>query len=231
MQHRLDRVPGEALDDRGGPVEHFTPTGGRVLGVLGLLLAAVVVVVGLVRPGDVIAPVMVGAAIGGLISWAALLRPRVSASAETLHLRNMFETVEIPLAAVDELVVRQVLAVRVGEKRYVSPAVGRKLRKMVKGPRPSNILFPGAQNLPASMDDTVGPSKSSNKQATTVDYADHVEGTLRGLIDDARQRHGVGRYSDESLALASGVRRVPAWPEIGALAVLVVAFVVTILVG
>ena len=42
----------------------------------------------------------------------------------------MVDTVRVPLAAVEEVVVRQVLAVRVGDKRYTSPAVGRSRRSL-----------------------------------------------------------------------------------------------------
>ena len=218
-------MPDESRDaSPAGTVEHFVPTGGRVSGVLALLLSAAVVVLGLVRPHDVALPVIAGALLGGILAWAALLRPRVSASAETLYLRNMVETVEVPLAAVDELVVRQVLAVRVGEKKFVSPAVGRKLRKVMKVPRPSSLLMP---NLPESIGNE---PKTSKKIATEVDYADHVESRLRTLVEDARQRHGVRRYSDEALALAGDVRRRPAWPEIVAIGVLSVVFLLTILV-
>ena len=38
--------------------------------------------------------------------------------------RNMIDTNVIPLALIDEVVVRQVLVVRAAEKRYVSPAIG-----------------------------------------------------------------------------------------------------------
>ena len=228
-------MPGEAHEDpqqgSDAAIEHFTPTGGRVTGVLGVLLAVAVLVTGAVRPGEVIAPVMVAAALGGVISWAALLRPRVSVGPETLHLRNMLETVQIPLAGIDEIAVRQVLAVRVGEKKYVCPGIGRKLRKMVRGAgsSPTPLFLP---DVPASMPDALGPSRRSRSEATTsVDYADHVEARLRELMQDARQRHGVTRYSDEALALAARVRRLPAWPEIGALAVGFVAFVLTIALG
>lgn len=220
---------GDASGDATEDIEHFAPTGGRITGVLGVLLAVAVLVTGVVQPGEVIAPVMVGAALGGLISWAALLRPRVSASAETLHLRNMLETIEIPLAAVDELVVRQVLAVRVGEKKFVCPGLGRRLRKMVKGAAasPTPLFLP---DVPASMPDALGPSGRTSKRTTSVDYVDHVESRLHDLVREARTRHGVTRYSDEALALAATVRRRPAWPEIGGLAVGGLVFVLTLVV-
>jgi hypothetical protein len=222
-------VPDESLDEAaGGPaneMERFRPTSGRIAGVLSVLLAAAIVAVSVVRPGDVVAPVTAGAAFGGVLAWAALLRPRVSASAETLHLTNMLETVEIPLAAVDELVVRQVLVVRAGERTFRSPALGRKLRKVLGVGRPRSLFLPG---LGQDAADELGDAGDLTQHPTVVDYADHVESRLRVLVEEARHRRGVRRYSDEALALAGGVRRRPAWPEVAALALTGAVFVLTL---
>lgn len=215
--------PGESPEEG---LERFAPTGGRVVGVLGLVMAAAFVALWALDRDAVPAPVATGALVGGVLVWAALLRPRVSVSRETLHLRNMLETVHVPLAAVDELVVRQVLAVRVGERRFVSPAVGRKLRKVMRAPRPTPLLGPA---VPDSMDDSLGPTSASVRAPTTIDYVDHVEGRLRERIAEARTRHGVTRYSDEAEALARDVRRAPAWAEIGALVLATALFVLTLL--
>jgi hypothetical protein len=137
----------------------------------------------------------------------------------------MLETIHVPLAAIDELVVRQVLAVRVGEKKFVSPAVGRKLRKVMRAPRPGQIFLP---TLPEEMDDAVGPAHPAARVPTSVDYVDHVERRLRDLIAEARSRHGVRRYSDEAEALARDVRREPSWPEIVALVLSTALLIVTL---
>jgi hypothetical protein len=213
-------------DAREDGVEHFVPTGGRVMGILGLVVAAGFVVLWLLDRESIPAAVAAGALVVGVLVWASLLRPRVSASAETLILRNMLETIRVPLAAIDELVVRQVLGVRVGGRKFVSPAVGRKLRKIMKPPSPSALLMPA---LPERMDDTVG-RPAEERPKTDIDYVDHVEARLRQLVYDARARHGVRRYSDEAEALARGVRREPAWPEIVALAATTVLFVVALVV-
>ena len=218
-------MPDESLDDPAGTVERFRPTSGRVTGGLAALLAVAVVVVSVVRPGDVTAPVTAGAVLAGVLAWAAMLRPRVSASPETLYLTNMLETVEIPLASVDELVVRQVLVVRSGERTFRSPAVGRKLRKVLGVGRPRQLFGPSVTETAL---DELGPGGDLTQQATVVDYADHVEGRLRHLVEEARTRRGVRRYSDEALALAGGVRRRPAWLEIGALVLAAVVFVLTL---
>jgi hypothetical protein len=218
--------PGESSAE--GPeegLEHFVPTGGRIMGILGLVLVAVVLVLWALDRGAVPAPVAAGALVGGVLVWASLLRPRVSVSRETLHLRNMLETVHVPLAAVDELVVRQVLALRVGERKLVSPAIGRKLRKVVRAPRPTPLLAPP---LPDTMDDAVGPSSAPERAPTEIDYVDHVESRIRERIAEARARHGVRAYSDEAAALAREVRRERAWPEIVALVLTTASFVLTL---
>ena len=50
-------------------------------------------------------------------------------------MRNMLETIQIRLVAVEELAVRQVLAVRAADRRWVSTAVGRSLRKTMTSGR------------------------------------------------------------------------------------------------
>ena len=200
--------------------ERFAPTSGRVTGVVGLLLAASVIVLGLADRDTGIADwVMVLAALMGVLIWAAVLRPRVSLVGEHLELRNMLETILVPLAAIEQLAVRQVLAIRVGDKRFVSPAVG-KSRRQLRG-RPAFGQGPVAARL---------RSKPADDARTTVDYADFIEQRIRQRMEDERAARGIRAASAEQLALAQEVRRQPAWPEIVALAVLSVALVVTILV-
>ena len=185
-------------------VEQFHPTSGRVSAVLVLLLAGVVVVVGLADPGSVAAPVMAGAVLAAVLAWATMLRPALWATREDLVMRNMLETVRVPLAAVEQLAVRQVLAVRAGEKRYVSTVVGRPWRKVARTPRSDS-------------------SRNGEKP-----YADYVEERLQHLMEEARESAGVRPLSDEQLALADGVRREPAWVPIILASAAAAVFVVTL---
>ncbi len=198
--------------------ERFTPTSGRVMGVVGVLLATGVVVVGLVdRQVGFSDWVVAGAAAGGVLSWMALLRPRISLVGGDLELRNMTETVTIPLAAVEELAVRQLFAVRVGDKRFLSPALGKSRGQLTRGGRPGAF---GA---------AVGKMRSKPADGNvSVDYPDFVEQRIRGRMDDARASLGVRLGSAEQVALASGVRREPAWAEILALGASLIAFVATL---
>ncbi|MDN4173646.1 hypothetical protein QWY28_11865 [Nocardioides sp. SOB77] len=195
----------------GGVTERFRPTSGRVTGVLALVAVAGIVVLGFVDGFP--APVVAGAVVVGVLAWASMLKPRVIVADRRLVLRNMLETTSIPLAAIEELAVRQVLAVRVGEKRYVSPAVGRSWRNTLK-----------SSKRPAATDgDGAAPRKDPA-------YADVVEARIRQLVDDDRAQRGIERYSPEADALAAEVRRTPAWTELALLAAALVAFVVTLLV-
>jgi len=199
-----EAAPGEVT-------ERFRPTSGRVTGVLALVAVAAVVVLGVVEGFP--APVVAGAVLVGVLAWASMLKPRVLVADRRLVLRNMLETTSIPLAAIEELAVRQVLAVRVGERRFVSPAVGRSWRNTLKSSR-----------RPAPGD---GDGDAQRKDPA---YADVVEARIRQLVDDDRAQRGIRRYSPEADALAAEVRRTPAWLEIGLLGAALLAFLVTLLV-
>lgn len=194
-------------------VERFRPTSGQVLGWIGLALVAAVVVIGVAdRTHGFPAPVVAGALVVGVLDWAAMLKPRVLVVGRWLVLRNMLETTRIPLAAVEEIAIRQVLAVRVGERRFVSPALGRSLRQALKT---RGAAAPTAAAVEA--------------QGATASYPDFVEERIRHLATEARTAEGVARYSAEQDALGAQVRRTPAWLEIGLLVAALVAFAVTLL--
>lgn len=196
----------------GDRTEKFRPTGGRVTGVLALLLAVAVVAIGVLDRGAGLPPeVIVLAALGGLLAWASMLRPALWLTPTELVMRNMLETVHLPLAAIEELALRQVLAVTAGDRRYVSTAVGKSWRKALRSSAPS-------------------AEPEGDRPVTDLPYADYVEQRLRQRVDDARAAAGVRRGSDEQLALAGGVRREPAWLPIGLILAAAVTFVVTLLV-
>jgi hypothetical protein len=194
------------------PVERFDPTSGRVTAVLVLVLAGVVVVAGTVDAGSVPLPVLAGAVLAAVLAWASMLRPALWATTEHLVMRNMLETVHVPLAAIEQLAVRQVLALKAGEKRYVSTVVGRPLRKAMRTGRSGR----------APVEDTT--------PAPGLPYADFVEHRLHQLMEEARTAAGVDSLSDEQLALAADVRREPAWVPIGLTVVSAVAFVASLFV-
>lgn len=196
-------------------VERFSPTSGRITGVIALVTVVAIVLISVFdRESGFSAPVVAVALTVGVVVWAAMLRPRVWVTGRYLVMRNMFNTVSVTLAAIEEVAVRQVLAVRAGDDRYVSPAIGRSWRQALRG-RSS-----AAPNIG-------DPSAVTGRPAPS--YPDFVEDQIRQYADDARAQLGLPRHSDEQVALAAGTLRRPAWIELGALGATVVAFVVTVL--
>jgi hypothetical protein len=188
------------------PVERFRPTSGRVIGVVALVLVAAVILAGILDHDEEFPVTMIaGAVVFGALVWSSMLRPRVWATESDLVLRNMLETIRIPLAAIESVVVRQVLAVGAGDARYVSPAIGHSWRQTFKS------------------------THGAAPKTATESYPVFVEERISQLAEDARAKLGVRRYSDEQVALASGVRREPAWAEIAVLTVAGVVFVASLL--
>lgn len=195
--------------------ERFPPTSGRVLGTLGLVIGLVVAVAVATEGGS-----WTVAALGVLfaaVSWVALLRPRVAIEDDVLVMRNMVETVRIPLAAVEEVVVRHVLAVRAGEKRYTSPAIARPRRQM----RKDDLLGSGGADGSRSGSDGSGAAVADQTLADQA-FAVFVEQRIRERARTTRERQGIS--SDQ----ADPVVRTPAVPEIAVLALSVVALLVAI---
>ena len=200
------------------PQEHddeirFRPTSGRIMGSLAVIAALAVVGIAVVGPRR-------GAWTGGCGSCAArraglghdAVAPASRSPSDDLVLRTMVEHQRLPLAAIEDLAVRQVLAVRVGEKRYVSTAVGKSWRKAMVGDRQRH---PQAGRRQSRSPRCPTPTTSSRRSASAWSTREPLA--------------GVGLLSDEQLALAAGVRRAPAWLPIGLMTVATVALLVTIL--
>jgi hypothetical protein len=211
-------------------VQTFSATNGRATGVIGLVMAATVAAL-FAAAGElsVAVPGVLGCAFAAVLVWAALLRPRVSATAQELRMRTFGEDVTIPLASIDTVAVRRYLVVRSGGVKYICPAISRSLRRTVRSEMRwqggSQLLAPGLRegDLPASVRTEVKGSKG-------VDYADFVESQIVHLANVDRANRGIEARSEEEYELGSQVVRRRAWLELGALAVLGVAFVVALIV-
>lgn len=190
----------------------FRPTGGRIMGSIAVVAGLGVVALAVADPGSVPAPLVAGVVLFSVLAWASMLWPRVSVTADELVLRTMVEHQRLPLAAIEDLAVRQVMAVRVGDKRYVSTAVGKPFRKVVTARPTSSTAVPDVSDPVAD-----------------IAYADYVEQEIRSRMERAREAAGVALLSDEQLALASGVRRRPAWLPVGLIAVSVLGLLVAVL--
>lgn len=208
----------------------FRATNGRVTGVIGLVMCLGVAVLFVATEHPAVAvPGVLGCAFAAVLTWASMLRPRVSATAEELRMWSMFENVRIPLAAIDAVVVRRYLVVRAGGAKYICPAIGRSLRKTVRAEMKwkggAQLLAPGIQP-----GDVRVPMKEDVKAPGDLEYADFVETEIVRLADLDRVRRGIEARSEEEYELGTEVVRRWAWLEIGALVVLGVAFVVSLVI-
>jgi len=209
--------------------ERFHPTSGQFMGWLTLVLAALTIVTAVAYG---VWWVALGALLASVLAWSSMLRPRLMIENSELVMRNMLETVRIPLAAIEQLTVRQVLAVRTAEKRYVSTAVGKPFRKTIVAGR--------AMDGPERLGDRAVPGVGSTKAVVPLphsgeasfgkgmDYADFVEAKVREAISADRDQRAAPHLSEEAATLAAGVRREPAWLEIGLVVVVGLAFLVSL---
>ncbi len=212
-------------------VETFTATSGRITGVLGLITAAFIAVMFVISaPARIAVPGVIACLFAAVVIWGAMLRPAVSVTGDHLLMRTLFETVTIPLAGIDTVLVRRYLLVRAGGTKYVCPAIGRPLRKTVRsemkwggGPQ---VLSPGA----AITKDSSVIAASQVKRQGDIDYADFVEQRILHLAATARAARGIEERSEEEYEIGSQAVRRTFWPVIGALVVLALAFVVVLVV-
>jgi hypothetical protein len=205
-------------------VEKFAPTGGRVLGVIAVLLGLLVVVVWLFDR-DSVAAWFVALSVFWIVgAWAAFLRPQLLVHGRHLVLRGMLDTVRIPLRMIDSIAVRQVTAIGAGGKRYVSPAVSRTRRDLARqdgapgrsrGSSQGNLVFGGIWRMAAEE-----RARQHSVGADAGSYGLFVQERVLTLSQDAR-RDPVPEDAPEDR-----VERTYAWPEIVALAVAGVATVV-----
>jgi hypothetical protein len=193
-------------------VERFAQNGGRFTVVLGFVVAAAFVGGWIAQPDEVPLWVPAASVLLAVLIWATTVHPRVLVASgddgHVLVLRNMLETISIPLAAVEEVAVRQVMAVRVGERRFVCSGTGRSLRQALKGS--------STERMRQGMTGLGGLDPIAQVDPGVI-YGDYVEMRLADLVSQDRDRRGVRKYSAEVRALGEQVRREPAWPMIGAL--------------
>lgn len=159
--------------------------------------------------------------------WVTQLRPRATAYADVLHLRNSLRDSTVPLAAIEEVSVRRMLNVWVGERRYVCIGIGTPLRRMVKGSGRGASSLLGFDRL----EDYTERSTPLLPDQSAMTYPEFVELKIADLVRDAKQaaasRGGPAGGSAEE-AVTTPPRHSWAWPEIIALAGTGLAFVLSL---
>ena len=159
--------------------------------------------------------------LGAGVVWISTVRPRVRVQNRELVLQNMLTTTYLPLASIEEVAVRQVMAVRAGDKRYVCAGAGRTMRQAMKGS--------AAERARQQLGGLRG--ELAKVPEPGMDYADFVEIRVQELINEDRMRRGVKKFSPEADELAKQVRRQVDWPVVAALAAAVLLVVVGVIVG
>ena len=193
--------------------EKFRPTNSRVFGILAVLTALVIPVLWVVdRSAHIPGWLVWVSLLFGVLAFGSMLLPAISLTPDRLVLRNMLETVSIPLAAVEQVAVRQVTAVLAGEKRYVNPAIGKSWRAALRSGR-----------SPASDPTVLAPANPHE-----MSYADFVQQRIYERAAEERQRLGIANSSDEQLEAAAQIERMPSWPMIAAVAVCLLGFLAAI---
>ncbi|HEY3528598.1 MAG TPA: hypothetical protein VGK78_05565 [Nocardioides sp.] len=218
-------------DHEAEEIQRFRPTNGRAMGALGLAMAACAAVLFVVYESPAVAvPGVLGCAFLAGLVWMAMLRPSVAATTTELRLRTLAGDVSIPLASIETVVVRRYLLVRSGGQKYICPAISRPLRKTVR----AEMRWSGSPQMlsPDLSEERLsgGRLRTEVKGANEMAYPDFVEQRITQLAVNDRLRLGIQERSEEEYELGSQVVRRTAWLEIGVLAALAAAFVVTLVV-
>jgi hypothetical protein len=140
-----------------------------------------------------------------VVSYVAQIRPAVVLGETQLTLRNMLGSVHVPWPAVGEVLVQQIVTVQAGDQVYNCPAVSRSPRQIKRD---------------AALPLDHHPTEDS--------FGRIVESQILQRARDARAQEGIEEGSAEQYALADGVRRTRAWPEIALLVAAAAALVIAI---
>jgi hypothetical protein len=189
------------------PIEWYQNTSSKPWGAVAMITGVAIAVLGAVAGPSAIA-ITAGLLLAAL-AYASIWRPAVGVDAESAHLRGMYSTTVVPLAAIDSVTITRTLALSVIGKRYVSSAVSQTLRRAALGPQ-------GGRGV-------LGMVKADPKPT----YSDLVEDELGRRIQAARLEQRAPQGSEAQAALAGRVSRSISWPDVAVSAVLFVAFLVS----
>ena len=199
------------------PVERFKATSGFFAGYTGLVFAVVTVGYVLLSVHTVTGlRVALGMTLFGLVTWVTQLRSRATAYPDHLLLKNSVRDVVIPLTLIDKVSVRQTLNVWVGERRYVCIGIGTSVRSIFKN-RKHNAAPPLGMSRMREFSEM---AERAAPDQTAMAYEAFVVTRVDELVDAAKKK------VDGEAGTAKD-HYVYAWPEITALVVTAVAFVVS----
>jgi hypothetical protein len=200
------------------PVERFKPTNGMFVGWAGLACAAVAVVycAGWVHTLTGLR-VALGAVFFAIVVWVTQLRPRATVYPHHLVLKNALRDTSIPLAAIDEVSVRQTLRVFADDQRHVCIGIGVPVREELRRKRKNRPNLLGASRW----GEFIERAERAAPDQTAMPYQTFVVTRIEELVEQEKKQAG-----DRP---PRAVRRHWAWPEITALAVTGTGFLATLL--
>ena len=206
-------------------LERFKPTTGMFVGWAGVALAVFAVgYVALTVHTLVGLRIALAAAFAGVLVWVSQLRPRVTAYTGRLKLQGSVRDTLLPYLLIDEVTMGQTLNVWVGERRFVCIGIGRSLvsdmRQRGKAARQGSLAGKSRSREFSDKAEMAAPDQ------TAMSYHTFVVTRIEELVDQAKRDLARRGGSTEG----QHVRQPYAVPEIVALAVTALAFVVSLLV-
>ena len=203
--------------DRPRPVERFKPTGGQFVGYAGLVAAALALgyVVLFVHTVTGLR-VALGAVFFGVVVWVTQVRPRATAYPRHVVLKNSVRDAHVPLAVVDEVAMAQMLNLWVGDQRYVCIGIGQSVREDLKARRRKQDVTGGGSRLTQL---TLMAERASTDERA-MSYQTFVVTRLEELVEKAKREPAAEPHPP--------ARYVVAWPEVVAIVVTGLAFLVSL---
>lgn len=211
--------------DRARPLERFKPTAGMFVGYAGLAVALFAVVYVAFAVHTVVGlRIALGALFGAAVVWVTQLRPRAAAYPDRLLLKGSLRDTWIPYLVIDEVALGQTLTIWVRDRRYVcigiGLSIGSDLRQRAKKQRQTSLLSSGRLREFSEKAELAAPEQ------TAMSYHTFVVTRIEELIEQARKE--AAARGDAGTPLE--VRQTYAVPEIAALVVTGVAFVLTLMI-
>lgn len=219
---RNDSVAGS---DGARPLERFKPTTGSFIGWAGMATAAFALGYTAIYVHNVVGlRIGLGAVFAAVVIWVSQLRPRATAYPDVLHLKGALRDTHVPYLLIDEVAMGQTLNVWAGDRRFVCIGIGKSLgtdiRQRAKKERQGSLLGSSRQHEFSERAEAAAPDQRA------MDYQTFVVTRIEELVDEARREQK--RRPDR--AVPGDVRQVYAVPELVALTVTGLAFVLSLLI-
>ncbi len=204
-------------------LERFKPTTGMFVGWAGVAIAVFAVGYVVLTVHTLVGlRIALAAAFGGVLVWVSQLRPRVTAYTGRLKLQGSVRDTLLPYVLIDEVTMGQTLNVWVGERRYVCIGIGRSLvsdmRQRGKAARQGSLAGKSRSREFSDKAEMAAPDQ------TAMSYHTFVVTRIEELVDQAKR--DLARRGGSTAG--QHVRQPYAVPEIAALAVTGLAFVVSL---